>query len=127
MKSTGMNLRPTGKLELFLLGFATLFLELALIRYLSGNIWNMGYFPNLVLMAVFIGMGIGFVFHNRFPDAVSSRWLQFSTVVLLFLTTFIYWKHPNVPGFNRNAGSVGGEVFYTATPREAQVTDYILF
>src|SRR5690349_1694357 len=46
------------------MGFLTLFLELALIRYLPGNIWNLGYFPNLILIAVFIGMGLGFMFHH---------------------------------------------------------------
>ena len=32
--------------RLFLCGFLILFLELVLIRYLAGNIWNLGYFPN---------------------------------------------------------------------------------
>jgi hypothetical protein len=30
---------------LFLLGFLTLFLELVLIRYLAGSVWNLGFFP----------------------------------------------------------------------------------
>lgn len=37
-------------LKLFFMGYLTLFVELALIRYLAGNVWNMGYFPNLVLL-----------------------------------------------------------------------------
>lgn len=52
------------RLKLFSLGFLTLFLELVLIRYLAGNVWNLGYFPNLVLIAAFVGIGIGFAFHQ---------------------------------------------------------------
>src|SRR5688572_15193042 len=54
--------------QLFALGMGTLFLELALIRYLAGNIWNLGYFPNLVLVAVFVGMGLGFVGHGSLDE-----------------------------------------------------------
>src|SRR5438270_363729 len=35
--------------RLFACGFLTLFLELVLIRYLAGNIWNLGYFTTLIL------------------------------------------------------------------------------
>ena len=55
--------------NLFFLGCATLFLELVLIRYLAGNIWNLGYFPNLVLMAVFVGMGLGFGLNRNLKEA----------------------------------------------------------
>ena len=47
----------TAALKLFLLGFLGLYLELGLIRYLAGSVWNLGYFPNLVLIAAFMGMG----------------------------------------------------------------------
>ena len=50
-----------------------LFLELVLIRYLAGNIWNMGYFPNLVLLGVFIGMGLGFVCHQAVAESIDGE------------------------------------------------------
>ncbi|PIR23966.1 MAG: hypothetical protein COV44_00050 [Deltaproteobacteria bacterium CG11_big_fil_rev_8_21_14_0_20_45_16] len=74
--------------QLFALGFFTLFLELVLIRYLAGNIWNLGYFPNLVLMAVFVGMGIGFIFHRSFSLKTSGHLFHLSFLLLFILIAF---------------------------------------
>jgi SAM-dependent methyltransferase len=38
-----------------------LFLELALIRWLAGNIVHLGYFSNFVLLGSFLGVGLGFL------------------------------------------------------------------
>ena len=101
--------------QLFLLGFLTLFLELALIRYLPACIWNLGYFPNLVLLSVFIGMGLGFVGHQRF-DRRRSAWIfAGGAVLLLGLLAFLYGARPAMPGFGRWAGDIGGELYFTST------------
>lgn len=114
--------------RLFLLGFLTLFLELALIRYLSGNVWNMGYFPNLVLMGVFLGMGIGFIFHHYIADKHSERVFCSSAFAILLLIIFVYRFRPSVPGFTRRLGSVGGEIYFTASPAIATgLLDYVVF
>jgi hypothetical protein len=86
--------------QLFLLGFITLFLELVFIRYLAASVWNLGYFPNIVLLTAFIGMGVGFVFHHHFESAVSVRLYQMAMVLTLGLVLFVYFKHPIVPGFS---------------------------
>ena len=104
--------------KLFSLGFLTLFLELALIRYLAGNIWNLGYFPNLVLIAVFIGMGLGFTFHQHVTRA-SPILFQAATFLLLGLVAFVYLARPTVPGFGTWQGDTGGELYFTATPAAA--------
>jgi len=114
-------------LKLFLLGFLTLFLELILIRYLAGNIWNLGYFPNLVLLAVFVGMGTGFVFHHRFSPKVSAWLFQGAVILLVALVAFLYWKRPAIPGFGRGFGEVGGEIFYTATPVKQEEISWLAF
>ena len=75
-------------LELCAIGFLTLFLELALIRYLAGNVWNLGYFPNLVLVSVFVGMGVGFTFHQLAGPRASSALLHASAWSLLALALF---------------------------------------
>jgi hypothetical protein len=86
---------------LFTLGFLTLFMELALIRYLAVSIWYLDYFPNLVLLGVFAGMGSGFISHRAIGETLSRRgipelyrWamaaLSLSVVLLLFLTR----RHP---------------------------------
>ena len=46
---------------MFLAAFLTLFLELALIRWLSENIIYLSYFTNFVLIASFLGIGLGFL------------------------------------------------------------------
>jgi len=39
--------------------FLILFLELALIRYLPGYVRGFGFYLNFVLIATFLGMGVG--------------------------------------------------------------------
>src|SRR5262249_40025823 len=98
--------------QLFFLGFLTLTLELVLIRYLSGTIWNLGYFPNLVLLAVFSGMGIGFHLHQGFGSK-SSGYFRHAATVLLFLVAFATFACPRLPGFDRSSGEFAGELFFT--------------
>lgn len=107
-----MALRRTA-FQLFCLGFLTLFLELALIRYLAANIWNLGYFPNLVLMATFIGMGIGFLFHQVSTEEKSRCLFSCSAVLLAILVLFVFFFHPSVPGFVGLLGDFKGEIFFT--------------
>ena len=101
------------------MGFTTLFLELALIRYLPGNIWNLGYFPNLILIAVFIGMGVGFMFHHRVGARGSAFWMHASVWILLALLLFVEVSDPNVPGFSAWEGDIGGDLYFTSTTERA--------
>ncbi len=109
---------PSGTV-LFALGLLTLFLELALIRYLAGNVWNLGYFPNLVLLAAFVGMGIGFLFHPLVSDRASLWLFQGAAFVLLGLTAFVLMAHPAVPGFSESQADFGGDLYFTSTPEAA--------
>jgi spermidine synthase len=99
--------------QLFFLGFLTLYLELVLIRYLSGTIWNLGYFPNLVLLAVFLGMGIGFYLHQNFGKDASHKYFRYAVTALLSLVLFATFACPGLPGFERSSGEFGGELFFT--------------
>lgn len=47
------------RLELFLASFIVLFQEPALIRWLPGQIRVLAYFPNLILLSAFLGLGVG--------------------------------------------------------------------
>src|SRR2546426_9930130 len=51
--------------ELVLISFVALFLELAIIRWLSAEIRIFAYFKNLPLMAAFLGFGVGFLLHEK--------------------------------------------------------------
>lgn len=117
--------RPGGRL--FLLGFLTLYLELVLIRYLAGSIWNLGFFPNLVLLGAFVGMGVGFVFHQNLSAAQSRRVFEAVAPGLLGLVVFVALFHPKIPGFSERAGEVGGELYFTFLPESNVESSYAPF
>lgn len=52
------GLRRTA-LGLFAVSFVVLFQELALIRWLPGQVRVLAYFPNLILLSAFLGLGLG--------------------------------------------------------------------
>lgn len=114
--------------QLLLLGFGTLFLELALIRYLAGNIWNLGYFPNLVLIAVFTGMGIGFIFHQYISSKNSPVFFQLSVILLMTLILFVYYKHPSLPGLQSGQTEIGQELYFihsAAGGEDTRITPFL--
>ena len=51
--------------QLLAASFAALLLELALIRWLPGRIRVIAYFPNLVLIAAFLGLGVSALLRSR--------------------------------------------------------------
>jgi len=63
---------------LFLASFAALALEMALIRWLPAHIRVVSYFPNLVLIAAFLGLGLGAL--------TRLRWTVLGGVVMLGAT-----------------------------------------
>lgn len=52
-------------IELFLVSFIMLFLELTIIRWISTEIRIFSYFNNLVLLACFLGIGFGCFYSNK--------------------------------------------------------------
>ncbi len=113
--------------RLFALGFLTLFLELVLIRFFAGTIWNLGYFPNLVLLAVFVGMGVGFIFHTRIEDRHSAWILGSAPAFLALVCILVQLLRPAVPGFDNWLGNIGGEVYYTDTGSSSTVSALLAF
>jgi spermidine synthase len=114
-------------LRLVSLGFATMFLELLLIRYLAGTIWNLGYFPNLVLMAVFVGMGLGFALHRWVTEQMGHRLFLAAPFAILVLVGFVYVGRPATPGFSQWSADIGGDLYFTLTPERAATTGYAPF
>src|SRR5688572_6774024 len=65
-----MSSMPNGRtrrpgLDLLAASFAVLFLELALIRWLPVRVRVAGYFPNLILLGAFLGLGVGALVARR--------------------------------------------------------------
>jgi spermine/spermidine synthase len=72
----------SNRFELILISFAALFLELAIIRWLSTEIRIFAYFKNLPLMAAFLGFGIGF-FCYRSADKLFYKWFPRLLAILV--------------------------------------------
>ena len=72
------------KARLIALSFLMLFLELALIRWTGSNNVHLAYLTNFVLLASFLGIGIGFVRVRSGPDL-----FVWTPVALALLVTFV--------------------------------------
>ena len=72
--------------RLFLLSFLMLFLELALIRWLGESILYLSFFSNFVLLASFLGIGLGFLSADRKP---LEGWLA-PTLLLLVAAVAVF-------------------------------------
>ncbi|QMU56032.1 MAG: hypothetical protein GKS04_02410 [Candidatus Mycalebacterium zealandia] len=85
---------------------------------MAGNIWNLGFFPNLVLISVFIGLGAGFISHSLFSKKTSDVLFDLTAPAVCLFVFLIYIVSPGVPGFGQEAASFGGvgheEVFFSA-------------
>ncbi len=88
--------------KLFGYSFLILFFELALIRFIPSNVRITAYFINLVLVAAFLGMGIGMIQVKRGKDLT-----RFFLPFLLLLTgSCVYFSNILV------ATSQSGEAFF---------------
>ena len=58
--------------QLVLTASLTLFVELALIRWLGANVLYLAYFSNVVLLGSFLGIGAGFLWASRRPPGRCS-------------------------------------------------------
>ncbi len=77
----------TARLRLAGYSFLILFFELAFIRYLSGYVRVFGFYLNFVLIATFLGMGVGLL---RQESASRLRWLVVPIAILLFAVVKYY-------------------------------------
>ena len=70
-RAKGLSIGSPNAWKLFLASFLSLFVELALIRWIPGTVHIIGFFTNLVLIASFLGLGIGMA---RPAPARASVW-----------------------------------------------------
>ncbi len=115
------------RVQLFSLGFLTLFLELVFIRFMAGNVWNLGYFPNLVLISAFIGLGAGFISHSLFSQKISGFLFSLTAPTVALFVFLICLISPAVPGFGGTGGSFEGEIFFTAAKPDESSANLFLF
>src|SRR5688572_17079201 len=70
--------------RLFLTSFAILFFELICIRWIPAHIRYIGYFSNFILLASFLGIGIGILMGRR------NWWLPPFPLLMLLLIVFVW-------------------------------------
>src|SRR5438876_8924761 len=72
------------RVRLVALSFLMLFLELALIRWIGSNVLYLSYFSNFILLASFLGIGLGFLRANAGRDP-----FRFAPIALAVLVGFV--------------------------------------
>jgi len=90
--------------DLFLISFATLFLELACIRWFGSTVIFMTFFTNFVLMACFLGMTVGCLAASRKTDLMNTTIPLMLLVTTLACATLWGYNH-----FGRVMVDVGGQ------------------
>src|SRR6476659_7500004 len=84
--SDAVATRHTG-LRLAIYSALILFFELALIRYTAGYVHVFGFYLNFVLIAAFLGMGVGLL---RAKHAALLKWIAVPAMLMLFLTVALF-------------------------------------
>jgi spermidine synthase len=98
---------------LFLISALGLFLELAVIRWLSAEVRIFSYFKNFPLLAAFLGLGIGFGLVGR-----RRSWMSAFAPTLLVFAVLVIAVGRTDPLFLAYPGGAGEEfVFYTISPQ----------
>ncbi|MBU6279129.1 MAG: hypothetical protein KGN78_07770 [Actinomycetales bacterium] len=71
----------SGRLRLSIASALMLFVQLALIRWCGANLVHLSYFSNLILLASFLGIGLGFLRARREGDL--GRWVPIGLLILV--------------------------------------------
>ncbi|MBV8087155.1 MAG: spermidine synthase, partial [Chloroflexi bacterium] len=101
-------------LRLFALSFLMLFVELSLIRWTAANDIHLAYLTNFVLLASFLGIGLGFLRARKGPDL-----LQWAPIFLAAMVAFVLIFPVTV---NLATGKLTGAFGWTAAPRWVELT-----
>ncbi|MFZ9986832.1 MAG: spermidine synthase [Candidatus Nanopelagicales bacterium] len=83
----------SARLRLVVASALMLFVQLALIRWAGANLVHLSYFSNLILLASFLGIGLGFL-RARKPRDLG----RYAPVAVLALVTFIFFFPARIEG-----------------------------
>src|SRR3990172_8427656 len=72
---------PRPALRLFLISFLALYFEVVLIRWIPGQVTIIGYFTNHVLIASFLGLGVGCAAGRGAKDRPLSFLLRLAVLI----------------------------------------------
>ncbi|MBJ7593645.1 MAG: spermidine synthase [Candidatus Dormibacteraeota bacterium] len=99
---------PPSRARLVLLSFLMLFVELALIRWSGANVLYLSYFSNFVLLASFLGIGLGFLRARS-----RLQLFPFAPVGLAILVAFVL-------AFPVQIDRTGGDLLYFGALNESR-------
>ena len=68
-----LTLLRRNEVRLFLTSFAILFVELLLIRWIPANVKYIGFFSNFLLIAIFLGIGLGILLGRKRLEPACRR------------------------------------------------------
>ena len=105
-------------LTLLIITFTALMLELALIRWVAGQVRIVAYFPNLVLMGAFFGMGVGCLRQGR----KDWLWLLPAGLIVLILAA---WAGSRVAFTGKDESEFFWLLYYNL-PKDATVVEALL-
>lgn len=80
------------KIELFLISFLALFLQMACIRWLPSQVRVLAYYTNIVLLAAFLGLSVGYLIASR---SFRSIW-AFPFLLLLLISASYFFSQTEV-------------------------------
>jgi SAM-dependent methyltransferase len=93
-----LTLLRRNEVRLFLTSFAILFVELLLIRWIPANVKYIGFFSNFLLIASFLGIGLGILLgRNGFNPRISPF-----AMLLAVIVAFIFNMQLNVQVRSQN-------------------------
>jgi SAM-dependent methyltransferase len=98
-------------LRVFLASFLVLFVEVALIRWMPAYIRLLAYFSNFILLAAFLGIGVGCLL-----AAVRARLFNWFPLVLFALVAVVYFFRLEV------AVPTSGDIFFSSGTPQKVVT-----
>ena len=79
-----LNNMKKNELRLISFAAASLYLELALIRFTAGEVVYLGYFSNFILISAFVGLGLGFLSVDKKVDLD-----KYIPILILFLFALV--------------------------------------
>ena len=83
-----LTLLRRNEVRLFLTSFAILFVELLLIRWIPSNVKYIGFFSNFLLIASFLGIGLGILIGRKGFNPRVSPFAVLLAAVVLYVFTF---------------------------------------
>ncbi|MBI3619951.1 methyltransferase domain-containing protein [Candidatus Roizmanbacteria bacterium] len=107
-------MKQTAKRQLFLISFLILFAELVFIRFIPAQIRYVGYFSNIILLASFVGIGLGASFWQRlrFPAILMPLTIVGFEFILYLFKYDLVIASDQVIYFGMNRGSFSAEPIF---------------